>query len=181
MLATNLLPQEEKKMIWLEETRRIIIFFTLLVAAIFVAGSALLLPSFLAFYIEQQEFNRSIKLEEEASQRLKVREIRAASQKTNLAMTTIKELSSDSPKAGLLLENLLENAASITLTNIGIKKTGEVALSGFAPTRLDLLNFEKNLRNSGIFQEISSPLSNIVREVSINFVMQGKLKSKFGL
>lgn len=181
MLNTNLLPPEEKRLVWFEETRRIILFFTLFVLVILLMGSILLLPSFLAFYIEQQEFGRSIKLEEEASQKSGAQEILAASQKTKLAISAVKELSSNSQKVSSLLENLLGDADSVILANVDIKKTGEVALSGTAPARPDLLNFEKKLRGSGIFQEISSPLSNIVREVKINFIMQGKLKPRFGL
>lgn len=181
MLNINLLPAEEKRLVWFEESRRIVLFFALGIAAIFATSSILLLPSFLAFYLEKQELGRSIQLEEEASRRLKVSDILTASRKINLAIASIKEFSSDSSKADSLLENMLGSADSVVLANIGIKKTGDVILSGIAPARLDLLNFEKKLRSSGIFQEIYFPLSNIIREVNINFIMQGKLNPKFGL
>lgn len=182
MLNTNLLPQEEKKLVRLEETRRVIIFFAALIVAVFITGSVLSLPSFLALYLERRELERALKLEEEASQKLKVRETLMVSKKIGSSVAAIKELISDSPKATLLFENLLGSAApTIVLANLDIKKTGEITLSGFAPTRLDLLNFEKKLRDSGLFQEISSPLSNIVREASINFTMQGKLKPRYNL
>lgn len=182
MLNTNLLPQEEKRLVWFEETRRIVLFFTLFITTIFITASVLLLPSFLAFYLGGREPKRSIEIEEGAAQKLKVHETLKSSQKANSSIQTIKKLASGPSKASSLFENLLDTAAPyIILNNVGVKKTGEVALSGIAPTRLDLLNFEKELRGSGIFQEISSPLSNIIREANINFIMQGKFKPKSDL
>lgn len=182
MLNTNLLPKEEKKVIWFAEVRRIIIFFTVLTAIILLVGSALLFPSYFIFFFEQREFTGLIKAEEEAALRLKVADTLLASQKINSSIITLKEFLSSPPRATVIFEGLLETITLPSILNgIEIKNTGETTLTGIAPTRSALLNFEKRLRDSGFFQEISFPISNIIRETNLDFIMRGKLKPRYGL
>lgn len=182
MLNTNLLPKEEKRLIWFEEVRRIIVFFTILTAVVFIVGSAFLLPSYFVFFLQQREFERLIKVEAEASQGLRVSDILLAAKKVNSAMVVLKEFLSGPQKATALFENLLEAVTPfIVIAGIEVKNNGEATLTGIAPTRSVLLNFEKRLRDSGLFQEISFPISNIIREANIDFVMRGKIKPRYGL
>ena len=169
-------------MIWFEEISRIIVFFTVLAVVVLIMGSMLLLPSFFVFSSQQREFERLIKAEEEASQEIKSNDILAASKKINSSISVVKELLSGPPKATAIFANLLGTITPlIVIAGIEVKNTGGVTFTGIAPTRLELLNFEKKLRDSGLFQEISFPISNIIREANIDFVMQGKIKSRYGL
>lgn len=181
MLNTSLLPKEEKKLIWFEEIRRIVVFFTILTAVVFILGSALLLPSYFIFFLQQRELAGLIKAEEEAALRLKVGVTLLVSKKVNSSLTTLKDFLSGPQKATTIFENLLGTITFPLIVNgIEIKNTGETTLTGIAPTRSALLNFEKGLRDSGLFQEISFPISNITREANIDFVMRGKIKSRYG-
>ena len=182
MLNTNLLPKEEKRLMWFEEVRRIVVFFTILTTIVFIIGSSLLLPSYFVFFLQQQEFARLVKAEEEASLGLKVSETLLASKKVSSSMAVLKEFLSGPQKATTIFESLLEIITPpLVITGIEVKNTGEATLTGIAAARLELLNFEKRLRDSGLFQEISFPISNIVREANIDFVMRGKIKSRYGL
>jgi len=182
MLNTNLLLREEKRLIWFEEIRRITVFFTTLAAVVLSLGSMFLLPSFFVFFSQQRELEKLVKAEEEASRWLKVNDALLASKKVNSSISAVKEFLAGPQKVTVLFENLLGIVTPfITIAGIEIKNTGEVTLTGVAPTRSALLDFEKRLRDSGLFQEISFPISNIIREANINFIMQGKVKLKYGL
>lgn len=182
MLTINLLPTEEKKIVKLEETRRLILFFAGGLVGVFIIGSALLSPSFLPLYLERSELERSLRLEEEARAALKVDEVFGRIHRFESAISSVRNFTRVSPRASEILEELLAHAGSgIALDNVTVKKGGETVLTGMAQGRRDLLQFEKNLRDSDKFQEISSPLSNIVRETNINFTLQGRLKPVHGL
>ncbi|MBI2640412.1 MAG: hypothetical protein HYW91_00825 [Candidatus Sungbacteria bacterium] len=182
MFTINLLPQEEKRLVRLEEARRIIRFFAGGLISVLFIGSALLAPSFLPLFLERRELERSLQLEKEAGQALNVAEATARLRAFKSALFSIKAFVQTPPRASEILEDLFRQSRDgITIVNITIKKGGDVILTGTAESRDNLLRFEKNLRDSGKFQEISSPLSNIIRETNINFTMKGKLKPAFSL
>lgn len=182
MFTINLLPSQEKKLVRLEEARRALRFFAMGLAFIFIVGSALLSPSFLPLFLERRELERSLHLEEEAGRALGVEGTMARTKTLRIAVSSIKAFIRAPSNASAALEGLWSQSRDgITLINVTMKRGGEVVLTGIAQNRKDLLRFEKNLRDSGKFQDISSPLSNIIKENNISFTFQGKLKSSSGL
>ena len=182
LLLTNLLPPEQKEVIWQEETRRLICFLAIEFGVVLMIGVSLLLPSFLPLTFERKELKRALAIEEEASRIIKVDEIAAKGRKVGFALSLIKTFHENaSPATSLLGWFLGVKRSGVTITNIVSRKGGEVFLSGIAQTRRSLLNFEEALRSSGRFQEISSPLSNIIRDRDINFTIKGTLKSPYAL
>ena len=182
MLSINLLPSREKELIWFEEARRIVFFFTMLVVIILLIGSVLLIPSFVTLFSGQRELNALIKKEEKVSEDLGVQEVMALAKEAYLSAQALCEYLSEPPRAAALFEKLLATVTPyVVLSDLEVKKTGQITLTGVALTRQELLNFEKRLRDSGILQEISFPISNIIKETNINFVMQGKIKERQGL
>lgn len=182
MLTTNLLPIDDKKLVRLEEARRLILFFAGGLVVVFVVGSILLSPSFLPLFLERKELERSLRLEEEAGRALRVAGTMARLRDLRSAISSVKLFLGRSGGASKILEEFWQQSRDgISLSNVTLKKSGEAILTGTAQKRSDLLRFEKNLRDSGKFQDLSSPFSNIVRESNINFTLQGKLKPAFGL
>lgn len=182
MLTTNLLPPQEKKAIWLEETRRLILFFLGLAAAGLLMLSALLLPSYLPLVIQRRGLEESLFLEEQAARRFQVRETLVGLEEILDKTNVIKSQATAPSRASDLLEQFLASAGpNITIAFFGVKSGGEVVLNGQAAGRRDLLQFEKTLRESSWFEDISSPLSNIIRETDINFSIRGRLKSVYRL
>src|SRR3989338_4342220 len=182
MLTTNLLPLAEKNEIWYEETRRIVRFFATGILAVCVFAVVLFFPSYFFLSLEKQELARSLQIEEEASRMLKIdaelQRIRVAENNIRI----IRDFASTPATASALLEKLTTNSGlGITLVSLTIKKQRDVAIIVNAATRRDLLRFEKTLRDANMFQEISFPLSNIVRETNINFTLQRKLKPQYAL
>lgn len=177
MLTTNLLPPKEKRVIQFETVRRTVRLFAVGTVVVFVVGSVFLLPAYLPLALEERELARSLALQEEASRSLAVGEISA---KLRLAQSSARSLRSflqEPQRATALLEGFLGTDATVSVLSLTLKKDGGFAVNGVAATRRDLLDFEKALRDSGRFESLSSPLSNITRESRINFTIQGKLKS----
>ncbi len=182
MLTTNLLPLKQKKDLRLEEIRRLLHFFTAALFGVLVLAIFFLVPSFVELLFEKRELTRLTLLELEANRRLKIEDILGEIKNLQTSIETVRSRILKPAIATETLELLNRHAArGLTLISVSVKKDGNFFLTGIAPTRSLLLDFEKSLRDSGRFQEISSPLSNIVKETNINFTLQGKLKPQFRL
>lgn len=182
MLTTNLLLPQEKKAVWLEETRRLVVFFACLAVVGLIAASSLLLPSYFPVVIQRQGLEKSLLLEEQAAEHFQVKKTLMALREVLAEINILKTQAAAPANASEILEQFLTPAGGgITIVFFGIKSDGETVLNGLAATRRDLLQFEKTLRDSNKFENITSPLSNIIRETNINFSIQGKLKSMYRL
>lgn len=180
MLNTNLLPVQEKKLIRLEEIRRIIRFFALFEIAILIIGSVFLTPTYFPLFFERRELENTLLFTQQASKDLRVTETISQAGQLKAQINSLAVLLQNSQKTSLLLEKIFFDNGDVNLNNMNIKNN-TVSLSGFARTRNDLLGFEKKIRNADIFEEVSFPLSNIIKEINITFTVQGKLKPKYSL
>lgn len=178
MLTTNLLPQEEKKIVKSEDLRRIIVFYGLTAAVMFGCGIILLLPSFLPIFLEKQEIEKTLEFERQVFAKFNAKGITARIDKTRKIIDLIKSRDVIQESVSKIAENLFSYAGEdVEITALVIKEDGGVNLNGIAVTRDHLLKFEKKLRDSGKFTEISSPLSNLIKEQNVIFSISAKLKS----
>ena len=182
MLNTSLLPREEKKLVKIEETFRLVRFLVSMLVAIFTIGTALLIPSFLPFRLERAGLAEILKLGEEPSPDMDIRKVaeEAKNVKSIIAMLQVFARTSVG-EYDIFTQIFSSRKGGVEITMLTVKKDGSTSINGVAASRQDLLSFEKELRDSGKFQEIVSPLSNIIREENINFIMQGKLKQVYSL
>lgn len=180
MLSINLLPIEEKRNIEREELRRLIRFLGMGIAAVFFIASALLLPAYFPIALERRELTRALAFEQDASEKLTGASI-GSPRSLRVRVDAIRSLSSGVGSASRIFGDLFAGAGDVRFHTISIKKDGTFALTGFARTRKELLDFEKAFRASGKFQEVFFPLSNIVQESNINFSAQGMLKPEYRL
>ncbi|MBI2056462.1 MAG: hypothetical protein HYT37_03710 [Candidatus Sungbacteria bacterium] len=176
MLTANLLPKEEKEVTMHRAFERLSIFFTLCFIAVFFLGGILLLPSYLPLFLSLKERTHTLAVEEEAANQLKVRQLRTEIEETRRVISSLQSFFEPRAGASALLEELFRRSQNITIQSLIIDKTAKISLQGRANTRQDLLLFEKSLRESELLQELSLPLSQIVRETNISFILQGKLK-----
>ena len=180
MLTSNLLPPKERKLVQYEERRLIVRFFAMGIAAVLIVGSILLLPSFWSLAMEKKELDRALTLEKGATANFKIRESLAEILSLKNDLLSVNNYLSAPRRASLILNNLLaEGDEGINTQNITVDKNNNIVISGNARARRDLLNLEKKWRDSGYFQELSTPVP--VKEFDISFVMRGKLKPLHGL
>lgn len=183
MLTTNLLPPERKKMMEFEMARRLFLFLAVGFSAVFLLGAGLLLPSFILLYSEEQSLKEALEFERKVSVDRKVDQVFLKTQSTRSRLSLITAASSEPPRTSQILGDFLDDAqrSGVTLTYFSARKDGSFAVTGVAPGRRNLLNFEKNLRDSGKFQEINYPLSSILPGTNIRFTFQGRFKPPHGL
>ena len=177
MLNTNLLPPHEKEAIFFEEQKRLMVFFLILLGGAFLVGFILVTPSYVLIRAEKSGLSERLGIEEGVSQKLGVKELlaRVNSIKTHLALVK-NRLSIPGQKSILLAKILQEAGSGVGISVFSVNEDSTVSIQGRAATRRDLLDFEKKLREGALFQDISLPLANIVRDRNIDFSLLGKLR-----
>ena len=177
MLTTNLLPTENKKTIELVKTAKLSRTAAVFICGLLVANAIIVLPTLLPLFFERTELKRELATGQEAQKKFQVS---ARSKELKALTTTLREIriyTSQPHYPSKILDTLANHKnAGISLETITITETGGVLLNGKADTRKALLEFEGTLRNSPYLADITSPLSNIIRESNINFSIQGNLK-----
>lgn len=182
MLSTNLLPPEQKTVITYERAGRVIRFFAIAFVLSFLMHTVLILPAFLPQYFVKDELARSYALEKAASLKFRAQETEEKIQMISRTTEDINTALAKSDKASALFAMFFRFAETgVALSTLDIKSDGIVLISGTASTRRNLLAFEKEMRKSGRFLEISSPLSNIVEETNAQFTIRGTLKEQHRL
>lgn len=182
MLTTNLLPPSAQKAVRLEEMRRIIQFFASGVAFIIAMGIVIAAAPYPSNIVVLQELKRSWALDEEASMRLGVNGIMARIETINRVLEALKANVSLSSRASRVSDEIFSRTGpGVEIQQLSVRDGEDIAMRGLAATRHDLLAFEKKLRESELFQDISSPLKNIIKETNITFDLQARLKPEFSL
>lgn len=182
MLTTNLLPQNEQKNVRLEEVRRTVLFYGISLALILGAGFILLIPSYFLTFADQQELKRSLSIEEEAAQKLNIQALTESIRTAQVVLSSLHDFSATPSRASRIIKEIHQHTGTaITIQRIGVSTDGTLDLQGTAATRRELLAFEEALRSSKLFQDISSPLSNIIKETNISFNIRGRLQPDYSL
>lgn len=182
MLNANLLPSEQKQAVYIEDTRNIVRFFAFGIIGVLSAALLTLLPFYIWFAIQTKDAERFLLAKEEAFQGLEIEATTARIAEMKDTVADVQAFLPRAPKAFQIVEVVSEDlGADATIRNLAVKNDRSISVSGFAATRNDLLDFEGRLRSSGRFQDITSPLSNIIRETDIEFSLRGTLDPAFGL
>lgn len=181
MLTTTLLPQSYKNTLHREHARQMIQFFAAGISFVLVVGCVLLLPSYFTLTFVRAEAERALAIEEGAASALHVAEHMAAADALRTNVVALRGFIEKPKTASDTVGLFLAPRPGITVTQFIIAPGEKVTIRGIAGTRRDLLNFETELRANGALQELSSPLSNIIRETAINFSIEGTLKPPYTL
>ena len=181
MLCINLLPEQEKKTIAFEQWQRIIRFFGISVSMVLLIGIALLAPSYLPLYFQRNALQYSLAIQQDAAKRIHANTIAQDSLRIKSIISSLRPYSDIQNNALTLFDLLLTHQSGIIITSFSIDKSAHVSLAGNASTRNNLLLFEQRLRDSAQFQDIASPLANIIQEANINFTFNATLKPSYAL
>lgn len=182
MLTTNLLPIEEKKLVRFEQDRRLVKFFGISATTIALVGAILLLPSYVLLLSYHKNLEQTLELGEAAAEKLQASELLAAAHTRETMIKDARAYLMRPPRAFALLDSFTpSDAPGVSVNSFMVQSGNMILINGFAASRHDLLNFEKKIRDANILQNLSFPVSNIVRSKDINFTMQGKLKPEHGL
>lgn len=158
-----------------EKIGRIIRFFSSSLMLIGIIGSVLVVPSFLPMVLERREFVATLATLKVASRASdtggELERVRALTAR----LTDLRQSLVAPARSAALLDLLIPAIPGMDVSNLTITPSGIVSISGRAASRRDLLSYEQGLRSSGWFQELASPLSNIVQETNVQFSLRGTL------
>lgn len=181
MLHTNLLPEEEKKAIALEKSLRIIKFFGISLGGIFVIGITLLAPSYLPLYFQNRELQHLLSVSQETAKKIDEGKIISDALQIQAIITSLRQGTNNASSALDTFDLLAAEQPGVIITAFTMSEKAEITITGNAATRSDLLALEQRLRDSSRFQDITSPLADIIQEININFHLKGTLKPQFTL
>ena len=179
MLNLNLLPPQERLNLAYRLRARAAIAVAIGLAVSFAVFLLLLLPSYLAVRLQESEVLRALALERE--RQVEAGNIRAAEDARAIDRLASSALRHEAKRPGLasILAALLKDAPDpIRLDLVRFRPDrNELALEGFAPARLDLLEFLQLLERHPRVARVSSPVSNLIREQDIRFTLGVELKT----
>lgn len=179
MLSTNLLPHTEKKMIRVQTATRAVGYFTFLLLVIMAVGFFLLLPSYFYASLARHDAERALLLEEQAYHSQQVSETIRETKKVKDGLNEVRKFLETSSAASTLLAKFFAAGDGITITSFTLDKTGELTIEGIAATRDQLLGFEKALRTSSNFLEVTFPLGDFVHKRDVKFTARMKVQSLY--
>ena len=181
MLTANLLPLNKKKDATFETWRRVFQFFGVAAALLYTVAITFLAPSYFPLLFQRRELQRSLNIQKESSRSDDPEDARAELSRIRALMSDIRQSPTKNHTILQILNTVAAEREGITILSATIENNNVVTLRGKAALRRNLLDFEQSLRASNIFQEITLPLSSVVRESDIAFTLQGKLNNDFQL
>ena len=171
MIKLNLLPPEERKKIELLEFASLLIFFVFRLSIILIIFIAILITTYFSLNIFVKTQDNLI-------------EIRQSDEKTQYQMEIEEKIENVNQEArrifikqneSIVWTPILEELSKITpdgvyLINFSYRASNEkIDITGWASNRDKLLVFENSLKESKYFDNINSPLSNLIKQADINF------------
>ncbi|MBM3250644.1 MAG: hypothetical protein FJZ07_00150 [Candidatus Nealsonbacteria bacterium] len=173
----NLLPPEQKEELLLEQKKRIIVILGILV--LFFLFCLFLFSFLVKIYLQIQVISQKgfLKEAEKGSFQLEIQDLRRKIDLINQDITRLEQFYKNRIYFSEILDKISQTIPrGVYLTNFSAAVSffeGEslikISLSGFAPTREILLEFNKKLEEQINFKNISFPAANWVKPRDINF------------
>ncbi|MEW6408124.1 MAG: PilN domain-containing protein [Patescibacteria group bacterium] len=177
MIEINLLPphqikaREEKKYF-----RKIIVSFLLLFIILFISfGLFFVLKNTLALYLNSQK-DELFSLDNYLNQE-KNKKVQQDIENINKILSRISIIEKNKTIWSETLFELVKITPNdLSFVNLKISDEDEkIEIMGLAKTRESLLIFQDNLEKSKYFENVTSPISNIISPTDINFSIEAKL------
>lgn len=178
MITLNLVPQTEKENYKIEISRRFIVFFSIGSFVIFIAFLGLLIVSYFFIYFQ---INPEIKRLEAEKQTEKAREVAKFEERIkeiNTGLNTITNAKKQIVPVAPIIEKMVsasESGDSYLKNLLYDKNSSSASIKGFAKTRNEVLKIEENIKKDNLFKDLSSPYSNFLKQINIDFVFDFKI------
>ncbi|MBI4708839.1 MAG: PilN domain-containing protein [Candidatus Portnoybacteria bacterium] len=178
MIYLNLLPPEEKVNISRGlALRRGIAFGSFFLFLIFIF-LVLLASIWFYLFIQAQSIENIIKKNEPSQENKTLLEFKKEVGELNLGLQNAVQIEGQIKRYSSMIEEL----ASLASGGIKFKELSfdenKVSLAGLALTRAELLAFKEALEKSSNFENVESPLSNLLKQNNIDFSFVFKIKEK---
>lgn len=177
MIELNLLPPQEKEELKLEQLYRWLVFYcssAILIILLFIA-----LLTFIWFFIIIQLKSYSTNLENTKTsfQGQSIENQQKLIDDFNYRLNKINRIQNNHKYYSTILVRLAEIIPSgIRIDALSIDEQGKCTLTGYAQKRSQLLLFREALEKSSFFEKIDNPLSNLTKQIDINFSFKFDVK-----
>lgn len=174
----NLLPQKSKQNIRFEKINRQVIFVGELAFMVTVLLAGLLLGELAFTFITLREVNRRVA---DLSLRPEVKQVAQFQQQLRIFKADverarrIQEQHPDLFGAVQEVASHLPRAVRMTSLDLDMRERHAV-LSGFSPTRADLLALKEALQANSRYTEVNFPLAHLLKETNIDFTISFSFK-----
>lgn len=177
MLNLNLLPPEEQRALAYVMRRRAVAAAAGALAGALAVFAILLLPTLFALALQRADAVRATALERESQERLGIEaEAERIGEANRLAERAIEFDRTRQELFPLVTAAISAVAEPISIERMSLQPGRGLDITGRAPTRKDLLVFLEALEARGVFGEVSSPVSNLIRETNISFSISAALR-----
>ncbi|MBU1290026.1 hypothetical protein KJ756_02165 [Patescibacteria group bacterium] len=171
MIKLNLLSPEEKKEAQLTNFIHWLAFLVVPISAFLIVFILFLLGSFFSLSIMLKAQDEAIVLQRSDSRTQELLKIEERIQKTNKILDQIylKQNKMVSWTLALIeISEIMPDAAR--LNNFSYRKSDNTLnLIGWAAERKDILSLEESLKESSLFDQVNSPLSNLIKQENVDF------------
>lgn len=167
----NLLPQKERDLLFLKRIKNLVIILGAVITILFVCLILILLS--LKFYLLADVGNQKFLLQDTQSayQSPAMTNLKNAIQKYNKSLPAILSFYQSNVYFSDVLSAVseIERPEGLYFTNINISGRTKVNISGFSPTRDNLIAFQKNLEKTTNIKNISFSQDSWISPVKVNF------------
>jgi len=177
MIRLNLLPPQEKEILAHEENRRWVVYYGSAVILILLVFLGLLGAIWFGINIQLNSAVNALDSIKTSfkGQNLKTQQTAIVALNKYLArIENIQKNQKDYSSLLILLTNLIPEG--VRLESFSVDEKDAATLTGFAAKREQVLALQENINNSGLFEKVESPLSNLVKQTDIEFTFTFNLK-----
>lgn len=168
----KLLTEEERQKVAHEYAMRRSIVMLGAFILVLVVGMAGLFPSYVLSSIRYNEALERTKVTSGDQQRNDDLSLQIWLKETNRKLQLLSPVPDIDRPSNFIKKVLDQRDVGIAVTGFSLIKTKDktmLAVNGVAANRQSLITFENNLRSSGDFAEVVSPISNLAKDKDIDF------------
>jgi len=176
MIDLNLLPLKEKETIIFKKSRHYLLFFWKTIFCILVIFLTLLFSFYLHLSIIFKTQTELIKVTKETPEIEEIEKIERDIKEIDDQITKIYTIQKEIVLWSKVIEDLISSIPQeVYLKNLS-GHGSEMIISGFAPTREHLINFEQSLKENKGFLDVYLPVFDLLKKTDITFNISLKFK-----
>jgi len=165
----NFLPREKKIELKKEYIRRLSVVAGLLIFFVFLSGIVFLSPLYVVFKNEELSLNQQLSFFKKNVTNEDAQNLSSSVNSLNKKISIISSFKEFNPDE--IIEKIIDKKADgIKITNFQITRD-KISLSGVSQTRPLLISFSESLRAEPSFKKVELPISTLIKERDIEFVI----------
>jgi len=174
MISLNLLPPERKEAYHWRSLRKTAIFNSIIILSLLVYFCLPFIVINVYLYAKAKDLDQDIYSYEQKEKIKEINSIEKSARSINNTLVSIAKLSEDQVYWTNALEDVVNKIPSgIQIFSLEITPEGNFSLIGKAQTRDEILELEKNLKQSSNFKDIQFPFENLKKKTDVDFKFTG--------